>query len=176
MQVNLFIRGKKELEPTMEAESLKNHAIKILQEYDRINNLKSYSEYQNRVLTIYSIDGFLQFVSVKFIQDFKESHPDILLNIVENTEKDIIDKLKKRLIYPEAKPNAAHIALAKLEKLGKLKAVLTQNIDGLHQSAKHKSNYATLFSAVVTFISHATGSKTCFWCSVAALQFLLTYL
>lgn len=71
MQVNLFIRGKKELEPTMEAESLKNHAIKILQEYDRINNLKSYSEYQNRVLTIYSIDGFLQFVSVKFIQDFK---------------------------------------------------------------------------------------------------------
>ncbi len=98
LQVNLFIRGKKELEPTMEAESLKNHAIKILQEYDKINNLKSYSEYQNRVLTIYSIDGFLQFVSVKFIQDFKESHPDILLNIVENTEKDIIDKLNKREI------------------------------------------------------------------------------
>lgn len=98
LQVNLFIRGKKELEPTMEAESLKNHAIKILQEYAKINNLKSYSEYQNRVLTIYSIDGFLQFVSVKFIQDFKESHPDILLNIVENTEKDIIDKLKKREI------------------------------------------------------------------------------
>ena len=83
---------------------------------------------------------------------------------------------RNKLIYPEAKPNAAHIALAKLEKLGKLKAVLTQNIDGLHQAAKHKSNYATLFSAVVTFISHATGSKTCFWCSVAALQFLLTYL
>lgn len=47
-----------------------------------------------------------------------------------------------KLIYPEAKLNAAHIALAKLEKLGRLKAVLTQNIDGLHQSAKQKSkNY-----------------------------------
>ena len=32
-----------------------------------------------------------------------------------------------------AKPNAAHTALAKLEKLGKLKAVITQNIDNLHQ-------------------------------------------
>ena len=34
-----------------------------------------------------------------------------------------------------AKPNAAHIALAKLEEKGKLKAVITQNIDGLHQAA-----------------------------------------
>lgn len=42
---------------------------------------------------------------------------------------------KDKLIYPEAKPNAAHIALAKLEEMGKLKAVVTQNIDGLHQAA-----------------------------------------
>lgn len=42
---------------------------------------------------------------------------------------------KDKLIYPEAKPNAAHIALAKLENMGKLKAVVTQNIDGLHQAA-----------------------------------------
>ena len=38
----------------------------------------------------------------------------------------------------EAKPNAAHIALAKLEEQGKLKAVITQNIDGLHQMAGSK--------------------------------------
>lgn len=45
------------------------------------------------------------------------------------------DFYKKHLVYPEAKPNAAHLALAKLEKMGKLKAVITQNIDGLHQLA-----------------------------------------
>lgn len=42
---------------------------------------------------------------------------------------------KEKLIYPKAKPNNAHLALAKLEKLGKLKAIVSQNIDGLHQSA-----------------------------------------
>lgn len=46
---------------------------------------------------------------------------------------------KAKLIYPNAKPNAAHIALAKLEEMGKLKAIITQNIDGLHQSAGSKN-------------------------------------
>ena len=46
---------------------------------------------------------------------------------------------KSKLIYPDAKPNAAHIALAKLEKEGKLLAVVTQNIDGLHQAAGSKN-------------------------------------
>ena len=46
---------------------------------------------------------------------------------------------KDKLIYPDAKPNAAHIALAKLEEMGKLKAVVTQNIDGLHQAAGSKN-------------------------------------
>ena len=46
---------------------------------------------------------------------------------------------KNKLIYPDAKPNAAHIALAKLEEMGKLKAVVTQNIDGLHQAAGSKN-------------------------------------
>ena len=45
------------------------------------------------------------------------------------------DFYKKVMLYPEAKPNAAHEALALLEKRGKLKAVVTQNIDGLHQAA-----------------------------------------
>ncbi len=48
---------------------------------------------------------------------------------------------KSKLVYPEAKPNAAHIALAKLEDMGKLKAVVTQNIDGLHQAAGSKKVY-----------------------------------
>lgn len=45
---------------------------------------------------------------------------------------------KDKLIYPDAKPNKAHLALAHLEKIGKLKAVITQNIDGLHQVAGNK--------------------------------------
>ena len=42
---------------------------------------------------------------------------------------------KDRMLFTEARPNAAHKALAHLEALGKLKAVITQNIDGLHQMA-----------------------------------------
>ncbi len=45
------------------------------------------------------------------------------------------DYYKNNLIYRGAEPNKAHRALAKLEKDGKLKAVITQNIDGLHQKA-----------------------------------------
>lgn len=43
-----------------------------------------------------------------------------------------------KMIYPDAKPNKAHLALAELEEKGKLKAVITQNIDGLHQKAGSK--------------------------------------
>lgn len=42
---------------------------------------------------------------------------------------------RDKMLCLDAKPNAAHIALAKLEQCGKLKAVVTQNIDGLHQAA-----------------------------------------
>lgn len=42
---------------------------------------------------------------------------------------------KNKMIVTEAKPNCAHLALAKLEQQGKLRAVITQNIDGLHQMA-----------------------------------------
>ena len=46
---------------------------------------------------------------------------------------------KDYLIFPEAKPNPAHYTLARLEKEGKLKAIITQNIDGLHQKAGSKN-------------------------------------
>ena len=51
------------------------------------------------------------------------------------------DYYKNNMIYQNAKPNKAHIALAKLEKDGKLLAVITQNIDGLHQMAGSKKVY-----------------------------------
>ncbi len=42
---------------------------------------------------------------------------------------------RNKMLCPDAKPNAAHLKLAQWEKEGKLKAVITQNIDGLHQAA-----------------------------------------
>lgn len=51
------------------------------------------------------------------------------------------DYYKNNLIYPEAKPNKAHLALAKLEEQGKLLAVITQNVDGLHQAAGSRKVY-----------------------------------
>lgn len=46
---------------------------------------------------------------------------------------------REKMIFPDAKPNAAHLYLAKLEECGKLRAVVTQNIDGLHQAAGSKN-------------------------------------
>lgn len=54
---------------------------------------------------------------------------------------DFYDFYREKLIYKDAKPNDAHIALAKLEGMGKLKAIVTQNIDGLHQMAGSKNVY-----------------------------------
>lgn len=45
---------------------------------------------------------------------------------------------RNKMLFPAAEPNRAHKALAKLEEQGKLKAVVTQNIDGLHQKAGSK--------------------------------------
>ncbi len=48
---------------------------------------------------------------------------------------------KQKMLILDAKPNAAHLKLSELEKAGKLKAVITQNIDGLHQAAGSKIVY-----------------------------------
>lgn len=51
------------------------------------------------------------------------------------------DFYREKMLFPNARPNAAHIYLASLERTGKLKAVVTQNIDGLHQAAGSKIVY-----------------------------------
>jgi len=57
-----------------------------------------------------------------------------------NKNKDgFFEFYKKHLVYPDVKPNDAHKVLAYLEKIDKLKAVITQNIDGLHQMAGSKN-------------------------------------
>lgn len=59
----------------------------------------------------------------------------------QNNTEMFFDYYKSNLIYRDAKPNKAHMALAKLEKEGKLSAIVTQNIDGLHQAVGSKTVY-----------------------------------
>ena len=56
---------------------------------------------------------------------------------IDHTEE-FYNYYKENLVFTDAEPNPAHIKLAELEKAGKLKAVITQNIDGLHQKAGSK--------------------------------------
>lgn len=51
------------------------------------------------------------------------------------------DFYKNKMMFLEAKPNKAHLKLAELEAKGKLSAIITQNIDGLHQAAGSKKVY-----------------------------------
>ena len=53
----------------------------------------------------------------------------------KNHPRDFFNFYRDKLIYPDARPNNCHKALKKLEDIGKLKAIITQNIDGLHQMA-----------------------------------------
>ena len=52
---------------------------------------------------------------------------------------DIFYDFYRKYFILDAKPNKAHLALAELEKMGKVKAVITQNIDSLHQMAGSKN-------------------------------------
>lgn len=53
--------------------------------------------------------------------------------------KEFFDFYRNKMLYLDAMPNLAHIKLADLEREGKLKAIITQNIDGLHQKAGSKN-------------------------------------
>ena len=69
--------------------------------------------------------------------------PEVILShtyFVNETEK-FYDFYRDKMIALWAKPNAAHLKLAELEKAGRLRAVVTQNIDGLHQAAGSKRVY-----------------------------------
>lgn len=70
-----------------------------------------------------------------------EYPPEIMLShhFYEANTAEFFDFYFTKMIYKNAKPNPAHYALAKLEQQGKLTAVITQNIDGLHQDAGSKN-------------------------------------
>lgn len=67
--------------------------------------------------------------------------PEIIVShtFYEDRPEEFFEFYKKRMLFMQALPNAAHQKLARLEKAGKVKAVITQNIDGLHQAAGSKN-------------------------------------
>ena len=80
-----------------------------------------------------SADGLYQ-------QKYKYSPEQIVSHsfFVQNTEG-FYEFYKDKMMFLDALPNQAHLKLAELEKAGKLTAVITQNIDGLHQAAGSKN-------------------------------------
>ena len=80
-----------------------------------------------------SVDGL-------YNQKYKYPPETILSHtfFVHRTE-DFFDFYRDKMLAPWAKPNVTHLALTKLEQQGKLKAIVTQNIDGLHEMAGSKN-------------------------------------
>ena len=73
-------------------------------------------------------------------QKFKEPPETIISHSYYiKKPKTFFEFYRTRMLYPDAKPNIAHETLAKWEQEGKLLAVVTQNIDGLHQMAGSKN-------------------------------------
>ncbi len=93
------------------------------------------------VSTESNIPDFRSNTGLYTTSDNKEYSPEYMLShgFFKNNTEEFFDFYKTKMIYKDAKPNKAHLALAELEARGKLKAVITQNIDGLHQMAGSKN-------------------------------------
>ena len=117
-----------------------------------------------------SVDGL-------YHQKFKDP-PEVMLShsFFESHTAEFFDFYRQKLIVHGAKPNPAHLRLARLERQGKCRAVVTQNIDGLHQAAGSRvvyelhgstlRNYCTRCGKFypVSFIEQAAGVPRCTEC------------
>ena len=88
--------------------------------------------------------GIPDFRSERGIFKSLEKYGDTPENLVSHSyymdhTEEFFNYYKENLVFNDAEPNPAHLKLAELEKAGKLKAVITQNIDGLHQKAGSKN-------------------------------------
>ena len=85
--------------------------------------------------------GIPDFRSVDGLYNQKYNYPPetiISHSFYKRNPEEFYRFYKDRMLFTEAKPNDAHLVLAELEKQGKLRAVITQNIDGLHLAAGSK--------------------------------------
>lgn len=113
---------------------------------DKIEKLQSIIEESSYIVFfggagVSTESGIPDFRSVDGLYSQKYKYPPETMvshSFYINHTEEFFEFYKDRMIYREAKPNNAHIKLAKLEQEGKLKAIVTQNIDGLHQMAGSK--------------------------------------
>lgn len=113
---------------------------------NEIETLKQWIEESERIVFfggagVSTESGIPDFRSVDGLYNQKYAYPPeriISHSFYKENPEEFYRFYKDRMIYQDAKPNAAHKALAELEKEGKLSAVITQNIDGLHQMAGSK--------------------------------------
>lgn len=86
--------------------------------------------------------GIPDFRSVDGLYHLKYAYPPETIlshHFFLNHTKEFYDFYKEKMINTEATPNITHRKLAELEEIGKLKGIITQNIDGLHQRAGSKN-------------------------------------
>lgn len=107
--------------------------IKLQQMLDESDNIVFFGgagvSTESKIPDFRSSDGVYQQKQFRYPPEVMLSH-----EFYEEHTYDFFD-FYQTMIFPEAKPNPAHLKLAQWEKEGKLKAVITQNIDGLHQMA-----------------------------------------
>ena len=79
------------------------------------------------------------------VKDYGVPPEEILSISFFRRNPDVFYRFYKKYFITDAKPNPAHKALAELEQMGKLRAVITQNIDNLHQTAGSKNVIGTFY-------------------------------
>ena len=114
-----------------------------------IEKLKSIVENSNNIVffggagvsTESNIPDFRSETGLYKTESNKKYPPEYMLSrtCYDRDREEFYEFYRNKIIHRDARPNQAHIALAKLEEMGKLKAVITQNIDGLHQLAGSKN-------------------------------------
>ena len=108
--------------------------------------------------------GIPDFRSEDGIYNMKYAYPpETILShsfFMQNTSE-FYSFYRDKMLHPNAQPNKAHYALAKLEKIGKLKAIVTQNVDGLH----HKAGSVNVYEL--------HGSRSRYYCMKCAKTFTM---
>lgn len=116
---------------------------------DRINELQKMIDESNYIVFfggagVSTESGIPDFRSKDGLYNMKYKYPPETMlshSFFMSHTQDFFDFYRDKVIGYDAKPNITHLKLAEMEQAGKLKAVVTQNIDGLHQKAGSKAVY-----------------------------------